>query len=134
MSEEKLLRLLREKIEKSNKYVLYVDYLDLLDLLNIIEKQQKEIEGLKEMKALQDLIDTNIIIADYSHNYISKDKIREKIEELEKAINQNKIMSIQVRQHGFGQKTIEQYAIRATVEILKELIEENDVDHIPRID
>lgn len=41
-----------------------------------IDEQQKEIEELKEMKPLQDLIDTNIIIADYSHNYISKDKIR----------------------------------------------------------
>ena len=35
------------------------------------------------MKPLQELIDTNVIIADYSHNYISKDKIREKIKNIE---------------------------------------------------
>ena len=56
-------------------------------LLNLIDKQQKEIEILNTMKPLQELIDTNVIIADYSHNYISKDKIRERIKHNEKQKN-----------------------------------------------
>ena len=90
------------------------------NILNLIEKQQKEIEELKEMKPLQDLIDTNIIIADYSHNYISKDKIRDKIATLEKEIEEK-------QEHGLDFTLIHEHEIDtyAIIQVLKELLEEN---------
>lgn len=51
---------------------------DLRIFLKLVEKQQKEIEALKQEKEY-----LNCIIESDKDNYINKDKIREKIKELE---------------------------------------------------
>lgn len=51
-------------------------------LLNLIEKQQKEIEELKKPKFIMNFETGTITQID--NNFIAKDKIREKIKELEK--------------------------------------------------
>lgn len=66
-------------------------------VLNLIEKQQKEIEELKNITKSYDsfLGDEKIVIADkkffvngyFQENFVRKDKIKAKIEELEKEKN-----------------------------------------------
>lgn len=90
----------KKAIERA-KFLINIDtYLEkemLINLLNLIEKQTKEIEELKEKnkelnKYIEDRakIGKNIqtfINKDYvEQEYISKDKIKAKIEELEKEI------------------------------------------------
>ena len=54
-------------------------------ILNLIEKQSKEIEELKKYEEGYKLLNYSL------DNYISKDKIKAKIEELEKQDRENKI-------------------------------------------
>ena len=79
---------------------------DYIVLLNIIEKQQKEIE---ELKAINQIQKYRIEVID-EREFISKDKIREKIEDLE-SLSKNITM----------QPSIYNYEI----DLLKELLEEN---------
>lgn len=117
------------KIDKESRIVtiydkkpLFRDQLQIIiDLLNKLQEKIVDLETKLEIAK----IENKYIQEERDEETIPRYKIREKIKELETAINQNKIMSIQVRQHGFAQKTIEQYVIRATVEILKELLKEN---------
>ena len=73
----------------------------LHNILNLIDKQKKEIEELK-----QELINQGITDLKELNNYISKDKIRKKIEELS-----------ETQDFKVG---LENY----TIKILKELLEE----------
>ena len=98
-------------------------------ILNLIEKQQKEIEELQKHKEHEQEYQNGEVFSAkqiyyIEENYIDKDKIREKIKEYETIINQNKLMSIKVRQHGFAQENIIQNIISAKIEILKELLKE----------
>ena len=85
-------------------------------LLNLIEKLQKELEEKdKTIKMLDDAYSGAIIESkkwfDIAHNSISKDKIRAKIEELNKTIYNGKIPEF--------------YAIyRYTADVLEKLLEE----------
>ena len=78
-------------------------------ILNLIEKQQKEIEELKQNRDEYKEEYKKLLNARY-YDYISKDKIREKIEELE-SLSKNITM----------QPSIYNYEI----DLLKELLEEN---------
>ena len=90
-------------------------------ILNLIEKQQKEIEELKEenkqYKIQEDLTFKCLEKTKYMSNYISKDKIREKIENLENYIQENSD-----EQGYWGSE--HQEDIYAKIEILEELLGE----------
>ena len=71
-------------------------------VLNLIEKQQKEIEELKNITKSYDsfLGDEKIVIADkkffvngyFQENFVRKDKIKAKIEELDEEIKVKKVL------------------------------------------
>ena len=58
---------------------------DVLDILNIIKKQQEKIDELKEKEKnlLKQLKDSEKELLEVTQNVVSKDKIREKIKDLE---------------------------------------------------
>ena len=72
---------------------------DYIVLLNIIEKQQKEIEEMREELQMYVDVQNNDI-----HNYISKDKIKEKIKKA---------------------KEINWHTPKLVIEYFEELLEEN---------
>ncbi len=96
--EKKLLKIFKEQIKKEeNEYFQVNTYTQLLydshkTVLRIIEKQQKEIEALKQEKEY-----LNCIVESDKDNYINKDKIKAKIEELER--EKEKYFEKQVIQH-----------------------------------
>lgn len=98
--EKKAIELLK-KLQKKTPYIIWGDGTpynknnQIQTILNLIDKQQKEIADE---------------VLNFSNNYISKDKIREKIEELE-SLSKNITM----------QPSIYNYEI----DLLKELLEEN---------
>ena len=80
MSEEekKAIELLKNK--NTEYYYRFIDVRDAVNtLLNLTEKQQKEIEEMREELQIYVDVQNNDI-----HNYISKDKIRERIKEARK--------------------------------------------------
>ena len=85
-------------------------------VLKLIKKQQKEIEELNKALMTASLkIEGLKIEAVYNNNYISKDKIRKKIEELEETIKKKRQINIK-EWVGFEKNEIE---------ILEELLEED---------
>ena len=81
---------IKRKYKKSNKYMLYVSYEDIGTLLNLIEKQFKEIEELKKPKYVIDF-KTNEITK-LTNDFVSKDKIKAKIEEVKDGTYDAKIV------------------------------------------
>ena len=81
---------IKRKYKKSNKYMLYVSYEDIGTLLNLIEKQQKEIEELKKPKYVINC-ETNEITK-LTNDFVSKDKIKAKIEEVKDGTYDAKIV------------------------------------------
>ena len=80
-------------------------------LIDIIEKQSKEIEELKEKNEnLLDALNNSIFISKY---WVSKDKIKAKIEELEKDF----------KEYENGQEWEIQDEIRGQINILQSLLE-----------
>lgn len=88
-------------------------------ILNLIENQQKEIEELNEIK--QQICKEELITQDYvQDNFIAKDKIKEKIKELEE---NNKRIEKQFK--GGSQNLLQNYIENiAQIKILKQLLEE----------
>ena len=132
MSEEEIIEKVRFKLAIDRNEKLFIDKKILQKLYEFYieekEKNKKLNKYIEDRARVGKDIQT-FINKDYvNQEYISKDKIREKIKEYETTINQNKLMAIKVRQHGFAQETIIQNMIRAKVEILKELLEENKSD------
>lgn len=83
------------------------------ELLKNYKQQQKEIEELKKPKYLAHFEDNKITKIELINNdFISKDKIREKIKELKQIIE-------------FEKPTYEN-CLEYTIDILKELLEENN--------
>jgi len=81
---------IKRKYKKSNKYMLYVSYEDIGTLLNLIEKQSKEIEELKKPKYVINC-ETNEITK-LTNDFVSKDKIKAKIEEVKDGTYDAKIV------------------------------------------
>ena len=80
-------------------------------LINLIEKQSKEIEELKEEKEnLLDALNNSIDIKKY---WVNKDKIKAKIEELNKDL----------KEYENGQEWEIQDEIRGQIDILQSLLE-----------
>jgi len=81
MSEEekKAIEIIKQEITKPETTPLEVYVTDIKMLLHIIEKQQKEIEELNEVLKGK----TMRIAFENIDNFISKDKIKNKIKELE---------------------------------------------------
>lgn len=93
----------------SLKYLKYGDYADKIDLIiNLINKQQKEIELLKEEQAQRSWVHIKENGEVEPLFYISKDKIREKIKELEE----------------LKEKYFEKQIIQGRIDLLNELLEE----------
>lgn len=89
--EKKAIENLKEVVDLYNDECLITtdyDFKSIEILLNLIETQQKEIEELKEKNGvLQNELNKKIEALDKAMNnpdYISKDKIKAKIEDLEK--------------------------------------------------
>ena len=126
MTEEDIIKKYEEEIKKplkSNESC--VDTFVLVkheELKLILDLYQKEKQKNKELENAD--LTTVYTTGFFDGEQKWKDKIREKIKEYETTINQNKLMSIKVRQHGFAQETIIQNIIRAKIEILKELLGE----------
>ena len=85
--EKKAIELLRNK--NTEYYYRFIDVRDAVStLLNLIDKQQKEIEELKQNRDEYKEEYKKLLNARY-YDYISKDKIKEKINELETLYNCN---------------------------------------------
>lgn len=134
MSEEekKAIERAKEILDKTT-FLSDIGHKDLEILLNLIEKQEKEIEQInnRDIKRLAEIGELrtknsylkqeneylNCICESDKDNYIDKGKIREKIEELEKAgttetrNNKNEV----VEQH---------YFLQDEIDVLRELLEE----------
>lgn len=92
--EKKAIELLKQPPDFSLSYYKRENAIDTI--LNLIEKQSKEIEELKNITKFYNsfLGDEKIVIADkkffvngyFQENFVRKDKIKAKIEELEKII------------------------------------------------
>ena len=74
---------IKKKYKKSNKYMLCVSYEDIGILIQIIEKQTKEIEELKTEKAKRSWVHIKEVEPLF---YVSEDKIKAKIEEIDKKL------------------------------------------------
>lgn len=81
---------IKRKYKKSNKYMLYVSYEDIGTLLNLIEKQSKEIEELKKPKYIINC-ETHEITK-LTNDFVSKEKIKAKIEEVSNGTYDAKIV------------------------------------------
>lgn len=117
----KAIRLMYEEYKNSNKawekiydedqnYIFELND-KILDLEFKIKKQQKEIEILKD-----DIEGHRIAYVDtpeFEENYISKDKIKEKIEELEKPTQEGQCLNV-----------IQGYVREGNLILLKELLGE----------
>ena len=116
---------IKRKYKKSNKYMLYVSYEDIGTLLNLIEKQSKEIEELKKPKYVINC-ETNEITK-LTNDFVSKDKIKAKIEEVKDGTYDAKIVL-----QSLLEEKVEDYP---KVEKLEQKESYEDIlTHIPRID
>ena len=116
---------IKRKYKKSNKYMLYVSYEDIGTLLNLIEKQSKEIEELKKPKYVINF-ETNEITK-LTNDFVSKDKIKAKIEEVKDGTYDAKIVL-----QSLLEEKVEDYP---KVEKLEQKESYEDIlTHIPRID
>ena len=81
------LKIEYEKLIKEDNILFPLYKSDAKRLIDIIEKQSKEIEELKQFKKqVEEIESTNFI---KYKNYISKDKIKAKIEEIDKILERN---------------------------------------------
>ena len=93
--------------EKGNLIFPQCDAKPIQTLLNIIEKQQKEIEELKyKYKKYGKVLFTEDAIKE---NYVSKNEIREKIEEIEDSLKEDCI-------------ALHEFQRLAKIDVLKELL------------
>lgn len=93
------------------------DYIKIEQLLKLVEKQQKEIEEYKEtINALKPNLEELIKMSNFAmqKDYVSKDKIREKIQDLKEIISRMDIEDI-------GRMLREEQIL-----ILEEILEENN--------
>ena len=117
VNEEKLLNNLKDYLNYLKGKNLMTSFrFNIIDLLensiSLIEKQQKEIEELLDNKKEINYIKPIDIPV---HNYISKDKISEKIEELCK----------ELLKYPFEDEWFLRDRIEEQIDLLKELLEEN---------
>ena len=103
--ENKMLEIFKKEVEKEqNEYEQVNEYTKFYYnnhkfILNLIEKQSKEIEELNKALMTATLkIEGLKIEAVYNDNYISKDKIKAKINELEEKLKiaKNSTIGIQI--------------------------------------
>lgn len=94
---------------------LTLDIHNLGILLNLIEKQSKEIERLETRKYMYNAVTEEISQIPVDNNYISKDKIKAKIEEIE-----NTGIDVAWEQVNY----INRERDRAKIEVLQSLLEE----------
>ena len=116
---------IKRKYKKSNKYMLYVSYEDIGTLLNLIEKQSKEIEELKKPKYVINC-ETNEITK-LTNDFVSKDKIKAKIEEVKDGTYDAKIvLQSLLEDKGEDYPKVEKLEQKESYEDI--------LTHIPRID
>lgn len=79
MSEEEIIKIIKYMLENRNTDInIIINYEAIQGLLDLYTKQQKEIEELKENELLE-----------ITENFISKDKIKELKEKVEKEMISN---------------------------------------------
>jgi hypothetical protein len=116
--QQKEIEKLKDKIRMYEKnYVFAMDYINLAEehdkALKVIDKQQKEIECLKHLKGFIRIDNNHKMELLKLTDYISKDRIREKIEEL-KSIGKYKL----------DHKDL--YLEQESIDLLEELLGEED--------
>ena len=72
------------KVYNLNKFISDKEAKAIVTVIKLINKQQKEIERLKSKKYILNAETNEIKEIPISENYISKDKIKEKIDEITK--------------------------------------------------
>jgi len=80
--EEKKAMFQLKDLENDKEHLIIEQRQSITTILNLIEKQQKEIEELKEKNKTTKQMNKNLL--EVLKDSISKDKIKAKIEELEK--------------------------------------------------
>lgn len=125
--EKKAIECLKGRLEILHNNTQWATENSIKVVLNLIDKQQKEIEKLKQTI----IIDENVITSlekdlfEGGSNYIvSKDKIRNKIKNLEKSKEFNEVITIKFRQHGFENGVNIKFLIDIMIDILKSLLQE----------
>lgn len=86
-------------------------------ILNLLDKQQKEIEELRQYKESVEglksknktIIDNNELRLFLKRDYISKDKIREKIKELEERAKQEKTITFYCNSNDIARTVISNF-------------------------
>ena len=120
---------LEETIKLGQKYGLQEAIKKQTIILNLIEKQQKEIEELKDTnKKLYEIGKQNAIQELINNDYISKDKIKAKIEELNKQEQdlQNNINDEEREEYSDANISWELMDIHIRREVLQLLLEEKE--------
>ena len=108
---------IKRKYKKSNKYMLYVSYEDIGTLLNLIEKQIKEIEELKTEKAKRSWVHIKENGEVEPLFYVSEDKIKAKIEEVEQwELYNMKIPKLSTLDERLGAKIGIKYVLQSLLE------------------
>lgn len=115
--EKKAIVFIKKDLEKSKNLDLQIvntDRISIQTLLNLIEKQGKRISYLENdaRKIIQEELDKAKI--DLYKNYVSKEAIREKLNELEKYIYTGKN----------APQDFLQYRVKAQIRILEEILGE----------
>jgi hypothetical protein len=117
-------RSLRDKVESDFDKFCENECIAIETLIDLYEKQQKEIERLKENDIRKDELVANFSLRHFKdrekiRNSISKDKIREKIIELEQELEEE-------RENGVDFTFIHEHEIdiNGIIEVLHELLEE----------
>ena len=118
---DKIFEEIKRKYKKSNKYMLCVSYEDIGILIQIIETMNKrKLEDMTfeyfndyEIKTIVSQYLEDFLKEIIKKEYISKDKIKAKIEELEKDL----------KEYENGQEWEIQDEIRGQIEVLQSLLE-----------
>ena len=120
--EKNAVEFVKKRTKELKKYAKRENELVYDDIiLNLINKLQKENEELKNQEATQRKIN-ELLVQRYS-NSISVQKVKDKIEELKKKVEE----LTDDKGYWGGSDLLEQ------IKVLQELLEENE-NHIPRID
>ena len=119
MSEEEIIKQIKNDLYVGEFYGITEDAVKgLLDLYN---KQKEELEDLKDVQ--QQICNEELLTQEYvQNNFISKDKIRNKIKNLEKSKEFNEVITIKFRQHGFENGVNIKFLIDIMIDILKSLL------------